>query len=516
MKYKKINIIVVVGLLILYLSCNIIYGQQRQSSIGIHINLKGSLGSTERLKDLLNGVGYDCSPDPELLGPLQKLGIKRVRLINVDNGNTSIQGNKLHAPDLEKQLDWCQKLGAQPHIIIGQGIPLWLSTYKNDPKFGPLDWILYQDYLKLFFKHVIFEKGFRIATWEVANEPDAKGAPVPKYPRTSKWASEEEYQAYFQLYRNVAVVAAQLEKEYSDVKILLGGPASCGPIIDKPYDFNWHRFLKDVVENDLKLDFFSFHFYGNQSSIGDRPNLTVYPTFKYAMKSLRDWINTYKPGLPIWITEWGPSYITEMDPAGIINGNHIGAAWSAAFVYDMLQTQVDRAIFLVTSDLQENWAWPALFHGKSPKPIYYVFDMFNKFQGEMLEVKGGSPAIGAMAAKNSNQLVVMIWNYNWLRGDKDKGRENAQQEQISITITGLPFDQSQYRITKRLISEMYGNPYHLTLGEKEGSPHPLISQEEKPVKQKGMLDLDIFVPPSSVTLLEISPTTSDKKNPVIN
>ena len=152
-----------VGLLILYLSCNIIYGQQRQSSIGININLKGSLGSTERLKDLLNGVGYDFSPDPELLGPLQELEIKRVRLINVDNGNTSIQGNKLHAPELEKQLDWCQKLGAHPHIIIGQGIPLWLSTYKNDPKFGPLDWILYQDYLKLFFKHVIFEKGFRLS-----------------------------------------------------------------------------------------------------------------------------------------------------------------------------------------------------------------------------------------------------------------------------------------------------------------------------------------------------------------
>ena len=368
----------------------------------LKINAEKRLGSTDDLHRLLEGVGYEFAPAPELADRLRALGIRRLRLINVDFGNTEIVNGHLVAPLLDQQLQWCRLIGASPHIIIGQGFPKWLSTHGTNPNYGPKDWTAYQDYVQRFFDHVIFDKGFRDATWEVANEPDIKGAPTPQYPRSAQLGTESDYQAYLQLYRSIAEVAQRLEQSNPGLKIPLGGPAGTLYSFNK-VDFNWYeRFLRDIAAGGLKIDFYSFHYYGNAGPLGDRPQLTPYPSFEKIMASLHGWISQYRPGLPIWITEWGPSYLTEMTPAGLINGNHVGAAWSAAFIAAMQQSQVNRAIFLVTNDLHENWGWPALFHGKTAKPIYYVFEMFRQLHGQLLEIKGGSVAVGALAARQDH------------------------------------------------------------------------------------------------------------------
>ena len=471
--------------------------------LSLQIDAAQPLGSTETLQRLLDGVGSEFAPPQELAGKLRALGIKRLRLINVDSGNTEIVQGKLVAPLLDQQLQWCRLVGAAPHIIIGQGFPKWLSTHGNDPNYGPKDWPAYKKYLELVFSHVIFEQNFPHATWEVANEPDIKGAPVSQYPRPAQLATEEDYQAYLKLYRSIAEVAQQLEQSHPGLRIFLGGPAGTSYSFSKG-NFNWYeRFLLDISTGGLKIDFLSFHYYGNLSALGDRPNLTIYPPFEKHVANLRGWIRQYRPGLPIWITEWGPSYLTEMTPAGLINGNYVGAAWSAAFIEAMHRCQVEGAIFLVTNDLHENWAWPALFHGQNPKPIYWVFEMFRQLQGQLLQLKGGSAAVGALAARQDNRLAAVLWNYNWQWPETGPGQEGAQAERLNIKFSGLP--DGNYRLTLRQLSEKSGNP-PLPAGSSQPSvATPLNHDLGGHVANRGALDLEIALPPSSVVLLEMAP-----------
>jgi hypothetical protein len=218
------------------------------------------------------------------------------------------------------------------------------------------------------------------------------------------------------------------------------------------------------------------------------------------MENLHTWIAKYKPGTPIWITEWGPSGIGDMSPAGLNNGNYVGAAWSAAFVSTMLQTGVNRAIFLLTADIQNNWGWPALFHGVTPKPVFFVFDMFHKLQGQLVAIQGQSLAVGAFAARQGEQLRMVIWNYNWLRKEREGGREGGKTEQTTIQISGLAPEAKGYQATMSQISEHYGNPLN-----PKASPQPLDSKLGTRPLQQGVLSLDLTLPPSSVTLLEILP-----------
>ena len=450
-------------------------------------------GSIQPLQQLLAGVGYDFAPSPELAGPLQQIGIKMVRLVNVDGD---------HQRDrLKRGLDWCQRIGARPHIIIGHTIPRWLSTHGEDRKCGPKDWAAYLDYVQQIMYYVVIERGFREASWEVGNEPEIGGGVMRSFRQTRKFASEEEYQDYFEMYCHIAEAATKFEQVHPGVRIILGGPASAGVASYFFGKFNWHeRFLRDIAQKGVRLDFFSFHYYGNQGAIGNRQNLTPYPSFEKIMANLHGWIDRYKPGLPIWITEWGPSFVGNLNPAGIINHNYIGAAWSAAFVGAMAQTGVDRAIFLLTADLKDNWGWPSLFHKLTPKPPYFVFEMFHKLQGQLVAVQGQSLAVGAFAARQGVRLRLVIWNYNWLRGERDGGREGAKLEQVTVRINGLAPEPKGYQSSMSQISEQYGNIINT-----KASPQPLDRKLGTRPLQQGVLSLDLTLPPSSVTLLEVSP-----------
>lgn len=59
-------------------------------SLSLHIDAAQTLGATENLQRLLAGVGCEFDPPQELAEKLRALGIKRLRLINVDSGNTEI------------------------------------------------------------------------------------------------------------------------------------------------------------------------------------------------------------------------------------------------------------------------------------------------------------------------------------------------------------------------------------------------------------------------------------------
>jgi xylan 1,4-beta-xylosidase len=473
--------------------------------ITMEVRLEHSVGNTSKLRPLLDGVGYDHDPDDPIAGKLKDIGIKRIRLINVDN-QTKVVDGKLIAPLLDTRLDWCQRYSFIPHIIIGQFIPRWLSTHQGDIRSGPKDFQAYDDYVRLFFNHVIFQKGFADTTWEVANEPDCGDAPVPQFPRP-KIGSEEAYQAYLQLYRHIANVAQQIEKEHPGLKITLGGPASCGPGggTYKQLSFNWHeRFLKDVAQQGLKLDFFSLHYYGNQGELGRRQNLTENPTFEAVLGKLHQWIKTYKPDTPLWITEWGFSWLFNKNPeAASLNASNVGASWSAAFITSMLRHDVNRSFLLCSNDKDGNWSWPALFHGTRPKPLYFVFAMFKAMNGNLVEVAGETKDVGILAATDNRKITALLWNYNWARGRVDKGREGAQNHEVILQIKELPSGQTEYQVKTSLLAEVHGNP--LTASRSQATDGPLVINLGKFRQNQGALKVNLALPPSGVMLVEINP-----------
>lgn len=468
--------------------------------------------STDDLLNLTDAIGVDFQQRAEYVTVLKhELRMKHIRLINVDYGQNTLVNGKLHAPRLTAGLEWCRRIGAAPHIVIGQGIPIWLSTYNNQRLYGPSDWDAYRAYIYRILYYVIVTEGFSSATWEVANEPDIDYAPYPQYPRSQAFGKEDDYRAYFKLYRTIAEVAEQFEQDYPGSSVPLGGPVTTIFSFGRAswVSFNWHeRFLADVAKRDVKLDFFVFHFYGNGSGIRNRPAMnSIYPPFEEIMQQTKTWIEKYKPGLPIWLSEWGPSYHTNMTPAGIINGNYVGAAWSAAFIHTMLQSGVQKAFLLNTNDISDdNWGWPSLLHNTQRKPIYHVLKMFRSLSGQLFRSDDNIKSVDAIAAKQGETIRVIVWNFYWLRSEFNGGFERSKETKLNLNIRGLEAG-GLYKIETTMIAEDAGNPIagiHLL----DPSRNVRITQ----ACTEG-LNLAVTLPPSSVMLLTFSPTNFGADNP---
>ncbi|MFA6293563.1 MAG: glycosyl hydrolase, partial [Victivallales bacterium] len=457
----------------------------------------------QQLKRLASGVGWEFEPNADTSAGLKKIGIKTIRCINVDPlpGKFSKEGNFIvDKPDrLLAHLDTCRKIGANPHIIIATGLlPELRITAQDIPEaqrglfgnqaaqtvFGPRDWEKFRLYCEAYFKYVLIDQKFPEARFEVANEPDL-GAflhPLPPKPANGSRAS---YEAYFNLYKNVALAAVQFEKTNPGMHAKLGGPAIAWAYTFKFGDFNWaERFLRDCGEQKLKLDFMGVHYYGNISSLDGEYSAT-YPSFTEMLKFTKAARDRYCPGLPIWITEWGASYQTNNSPSSAINGNHIGAAWSAAYLDTMLQSGVDGALYLVTTDLRQKnkdgkfenvWGWPSLFvnpnaFGKTyPKAPYHVFDMVSRLEGTRVEATRGGKYVNCFASadKGNKSVTVMVWNYGCQIPETKLPVENAVHEAVTLRIREAEafFGTRAVRMKRWLVSETVSNAYQIF--QKEG------------------------------------------------
>jgi xylan 1,4-beta-xylosidase len=421
-----------------------------------------------RLRHLASGVGWEFSPTSRTTEGLKHIGIKTIRCINVDlPGEFSKDGQYvIKAPNyLLANLATCREVGARPHVVIAVSPPEALRLTEQDLPaaergvlgsqlktnvFGPTDWARFRNYCKAFFQYVLITQGFADAEFEVGNEPDTGGTIVPRPPKPPM-GSAALYAAYFEWYRNVAQAAVEFEREHASQKVCLGGPALAWPFTFHFGAFNWaSRFMRDCTERKVKLDFVGVHYYGNLTSLdGQYPS--IYPSFTAMLADTRRARDQYCPGTPICMTEWGPSYHTNNSPTARVNANHLGAAWSAAFLNTMLAHGVDSSLYLVTTDLAqpnaagklENiWGWPALFvnhqvFGEAyPKATYHVFDMVHQLAGQRVAVDGAGGAIGAIAAADDRQHVLrlLLWNFRARLPEGGPAEDLSAETRLSINV----------------------------------------------------------------------------------
>ncbi len=494
-----------------------------------------------QLRKLTLAVGWEFTPDAETTAALKRLGVGRLRCINVEQlpgafdaeGNYRIDDSK--PSRLDAHLATAKEIGAVPHIIVGQGIPKQLRrtiTAESDEakvmgltrnaSVGPTDYTLYRNYYVALFEHILLKKEATNAVFEAFNEPDIGGAVSPVAP-VPALGSARMYEGTFKLYREISAAAKIVEARNPGLKVVLGGPALAWAYTYRYGSFNWsEQFMRDCAREKLKLDFIGLHFYGNTTSINGEYK-TAFPSFVEMLAALKKVRDEELPGLPIQFNEWGPSYHVNLNAAAMVNADHIGTAWSMEFLKTMLEQGVDEAMYLVTTDnvqkkddkLVDVWGWCALFtnpqiYGKAyPKSIFNLFEMISSLQGYRVE-SSRNGAVNTFAAANpeKRKLSIIVWNFRARLPENAPAIEEGVTEMMELNVKQAKqfFQTDQVRFTRKMISEKHANAYGANLRNEVLSAENTglqINNEGKVDISGGTFFAKLELPPSSVSLIEI-------------
>jgi predicted negative regulator of RcsB-dependent stress response/beta-xylosidase len=505
----------------------------------------------KQLKKLAHSVGWEFSPNKITDTYLKDMGINRIRCINIDRlpGEFDKDGKFIidehMTTRLNNHLRVCSEIKAIPHLVIGPYMPEALSKHVQIKEvregimgnvgisgriYGPTDYTLYRNYFTAFFEYIIIKKGFKNAVFEAFNEPDIGGGFVYENPGVPRMGSKEAYENVFKNYKVIAEAATNFEKHHPNLKITLGGPALAWAYTFKFGSFNWgNRFVEDCAKNNVKLDFIGVHYYGNISPISGKTNkaYNAYPTYMEMVAILKEAIAKHKPGLPIYMTEYGPSYDVTYRPKAMVNGNNIGAAWNMAFLKAMLETGINTAAYLVTTDiarkdknnkqLKNVWGWcsyfvnPKAFGYPYPKAPYHSFKMISELKGKRVQLSRneGSTDVIATVDQKRKTLQLLLWNY---AADIPEGKctiDRSEPETLTIKINNAKklFSKNPKMISK-LIDAENGNIIRL-----KDTKQPLTIKAASPLITKhgvikldgDMLTITFTMPKSSVAMIELGP-----------
>ncbi|MEO7215346.1 beta-xylosidase [Mucilaginibacter sp.] len=209
-----------------------------------------------------------------------------------------------------------------------------------------------------------------------------------------------------------------------------------------------------------------------------------------------------------------PIVIGESDPEGCAacgmstnpenayrNGTMYSSYTAASFarVYELMDVYKTNLIGAVSWSFEfEDQPWFAGFRDLATngvdKPVLNVFRMFGMMKGARVQVtgnrtydlktildssiRGSQTDIGGLAAKNDQQVTVMVWNY----ADKDK-QSNA--EPVTVNITGLRSGAKKVKLTEYRIDDEHSNSY--TVWKKMGSPAAPTAAQVLQLEQAGKL-----------------------------
>jgi beta-xylosidase len=306
--------------------------------------------------------------------------------------------------------------GAKPYISLSYMPP---AIAAGDIISEPQRYEDWQLTVQKTIEHVSGTRGISDVYYEVWNEPDLFGG-------WKMYGSKN----YLDLY-GAAARGAQNARVSQSFKI--GGPA-----ITALYKNWFDGLLKYASDNNLRLDFFSWHRYA-----------TDLTQFSKDMYEVRTWIQKYpqyEPTLEFHITEWGHD-----------SKNHAGydssfsAAHTVAGAIEMVGV-IDKAFVFEIQDGKDpegkaQWGrWGMLTHrdfGSLPKPRYRGLLMLEKLGYERLELLGKGSYVKAVAArKNETTYQVMLSNF-------DPFAKNV--ETVPITFTNVT--PGRYRVSKTYLNK---------------------------------------------------------------
>ena len=232
--------------------------------------------------------------------------------------------------------------------------------------------------------------------YEVWNEPDLE--------TFGKWSKGE----YFKLYNYASQGANRAQDVYP---FMLGGPA-----ITSLYE-NWIKsFINYVDNNNLKLDFISWHRY------------TTNPDdYTKDLTDLESWLASlplkYRNITKV-ISEW--SYDSSHNPKSDIDGS---GAYTVASIRNLMNKGLELAFSFEVKD-GPTPSWGILSYTGEKKPRFYALRILNLLKGLQLQVDGEGTFVRAIASFNpvDNKISVVLVNYD---------PNNSNNELVPLTFANI-------------------------------------------------------------------------------
>lgn len=291
--------------------------------------------------------------------------------------------------------------GTEPFFRLGSKIEHWSKKYNTIP---PKDYRKWAEICEHIIAHYTegWANGFthKITYWEIWNEADGRQDEEPPEKKECWGGTRAQFYEFF------AIVAKHLKKRFPHLKI--GGPAVCSVDmmkgafhVVKPWVDDFLKYMRD---NDVPLDFFSWHGYTNRANNYVIPAIVARKTLdKYGFCSTESILNEWN-----YLIDWFDDDFlnTILGITGIK-----GAAFAAAVMTNGQNTPVDMLMYYD--------ARPSTFNGlfdyytQKPLKTYHVFSAFAEMRRLGTQVFSTSKANGVyvLAAKGEGKKVFMISYY---------------------------------------------------------------------------------------------------------
>ncbi len=279
--------------------------------------------------------------------------------------------------------------------------------------------------------------------YEVWNEPD--------HETFGKWSISggKDYRTLYK-YSSIGARDAQDTLPFS-----LGGPGTTAA-----YQ-NWIKdFLTYVDENNLRIDFLSWHRYSSNAN-----------EFSYDVKNIDGWLlddrlNRFS-NLPKIVSEWG--YSGDLNPT---IRNSVGAAHAVASIRSMMDKKIALAFIFEIKD-GASTSHGILTNSGEKRPRYDALQMLNSLSGYRVQVTGEGDFVRAVASRTNGEYTLMLVNYD---------KENKNKELVPVTFNHL-----------------VNGSYTVTITSLGGTT--VVNSEA--LVTNGVMKRTVFMAPNQVTLVKL-------------
>lgn len=278
--------------------------------------------------------------------------------------------------NLDTQIDKIRATGATPFLSLSYMPP---AISSGDITAAPNDWNDWATVVQKTIEHYSGDKNIPNMYYEVWNEPDLFG----------KWTmgGKKDYKTLY-LYAARGAANARGVQAFK-----LGGPATTG--LYK----NWiDQFFPFILDNKLRLDFFSWHRYDL--------NLEQYTQ---DVDDVQKWIDTqpYFSNVEKIVSEMGPS--SDKSP---INDSKIAAAHIIATANELLYKVKFGFNFSIKDATDSEGGWGLIGPNGQPKSRYWALNFLSKLGNQRLATTGEGSWVHSMATQNGDTYQVLLVNYD--------------------------------------------------------------------------------------------------------
>lgn len=348
-------------------------------------NLQGPLNSAMWQNFSQGGEESKNMIDP-VISQLQTLSPKLIRIDHIFDYYSVYQSpGQYNFSQLDQTIDSITSTGAIPMLSLSY-TPSSMS--KDNQNAGePKNWDDWFQLVKATAKHYSVEKNINNIYYEVWNEPDLFG----------HWHYSKN-PSYTTLYIQTAKAVSQGINNQSSYKI--GGPATTAF-----YD-NWIKSLfKTAKENNLRLDFISWHRYSKNISdyLSDSDQLTTI---------LSDYPEYFR--IERIITETGPNsepdawYDNNLGAIHLLSlATQLSGKIHKFFTFEIVDGPTTRS--------KDSSGWGLITHstnGQISKPRFFAIQFLNQLLGQRLSSVGDGNYITSLSTKNINTIQTLIVNYD--------------------------------------------------------------------------------------------------------